>query len=76
AQRQENAQALKAMLNEENATLWLDAQISDLREQARLARRRAQVAGAARRVIPLEPEPAEEPVLAKPLPGRHDSLVM
>jgi trehalose 6-phosphate synthase len=76
AQRQENAQALKAMLNDENATLWLDAQISELREQARLARRRAQVAGAARRVIPLEPEPAEEPVLAKPLPGRPDSLVM
>ena len=74
AQRTENAQALKEMLNEENATLWLDAQISDLREQARLARRRAQVAGAARRVIPLEPEP--EPVLAKTLPGKSDALVM
>jgi trehalose 6-phosphate synthase len=73
-QRTENAQALKAMLNEENATLWLDAQISDLREQARLARRRAQVAGAARRVIPLEPEP--EPVLAETLPGKSDALVM
>ena len=73
-QRTENAQTLKAMLNEENATLWLDAQISDLREQARLARRRAQVAGAARRVIPLEPEP--EPVLAKTLPGKSDALVM
>jgi trehalose 6-phosphate synthase len=71
-QREANAHALRAMLNEENATLWLDAQISDLREQARLARRKAQVAGAARRVIPLEPEPA----LAKSLPGHRDAVVI
>lgn len=71
-QREANAHALRAMLTEENATLWLDAQISDLREQARLARRKAQVAGAARRVIPLEPEPA----LAKSLPGHRDAVVI
>ena len=73
-QRMANAVALKALLNDENASLWLDAQISDVREQARLAHRRAQVAGAARRVIPLEPEP--EPVLTKTLTGHSDSLVM
>ncbi|MGE5335071.1 MAG: alpha,alpha-trehalose-phosphate synthase (UDP-forming) [Nitrososphaerota archaeon] len=73
-QRMANAVALKALLNGENAALWLDAQISDVREQARLAYRRAQIAGAARRVIPLEPEP--EPVLTKTLTGHSDSLVM
>jgi trehalose 6-phosphate synthase len=71
-QRAANALALKALLNEENAKLWLDAQIADLREQARLARRKAQVAGAAQRVIPLEPEPD----LEKVVPGHRDSLVM
>lgn len=71
-QRAVNALALKALLNEENAKLWLDAQIGDLREQARLARRKAQVAGAAQRVIPLEPEPD----LEKVAPGRRDTLVM
>jgi trehalose 6-phosphate synthase len=71
-QREANAHALRAMLNDENSTLWLDAQISDLREQARLARRKAQVAGAARRVIPLEPEPD----LVKVVPGHRDALVM
>ena len=71
-QRAVNADALKALLNDENATLWLDAQIGDLREQARFARRKAQVAGAARRVIPLEPEP----VLAKTRPGHPNTLVM
>lgn len=71
-QRAANALALKALLNEENAKLWLDAQIADLREQARLARRKAQVAGAAQRVIPLEPEPD----LEKVVPGHRDTLVM
>jgi trehalose 6-phosphate synthase len=71
-QRTANADALKALLNDENATLWLDAQIGDLREQARLVRRRAQVSGAAQRVIPLEPEP----ILAKTRPGRPNTLVM
>jgi trehalose 6-phosphate synthase len=71
-QRAANALALKTLLNDENAKLWLDTQISDLREQARLARRKAQVAGAAQRVIPLEPEPA----LDKVVPGHRDALVM
>ncbi|HEU5348536.1 MAG TPA: hypothetical protein VFU63_07975, partial [Ktedonobacterales bacterium] len=70
--REESAAALKALLGEENAKLWLDTHISDLREQARIAHRRAQVAGAARRVIPLEPEH----ILTKTLHGHTDSLVM
>jgi trehalose 6-phosphate synthase len=72
-QRAMNALALKALLHEENAKLWLDAQIGDLREQARLARRKAQVAGAAQRVIPLEPE---QPDLEKVVPGQRGTLVM
>jgi len=71
-QRAVNALALKALLNEENAKLWLDAQIAELREQARLARRKAQVAGAAQRVIPLEPERDLNKVVA----GHRDALVM
>ncbi len=71
-QRAVNALALKALLNDETAKLWLDAQIGDLREQARLARRKAQVAGAAQRVIPLEPERD----LEKVVPGHRDALVM
>jgi trehalose 6-phosphate synthase len=71
-QRAVNALALKALLNDETAKLWLDAQIADLREQARLARRKAQVAGAAQRVIPLEPERD----LEKVVPGHRDALVM
>lgn len=74
--RAENAQALKAMLNDENAKLWFDAQISDLREQARLARRRADVVGAAQRVIPLEPIPEPEPKIKKIVPGQRNALVM
>jgi trehalose 6-phosphate synthase len=77
-QREANATALKAMLHDENARLWLDAQIGDLREQARLARRRAAVAGAARRVIPLNPDPElePEPEKLKLIPGHPNTLVI
>lgn len=74
AEREANAQALKDLLHDENSTLWLDAQISDLREQARLAHRRALVAGAAQRVIPLEPEP--EPEQERALPSHPNALVI
>lgn len=72
AERATNMRALKAMLHVENAPVWLNTQIADLREQARFARRRAQVAGAARRVIRLE----TEPITKEPAPVHPDALVM
>jgi trehalose 6-phosphate synthase len=72
AEREEHAAALKELLHDENSKLWLDTQISDLREQARLARRKAQVAGAAQRVIPMDPVPE----LVKMPARRRDTLVM